>query len=425
MTGVVVVGGGQAAFSVASTLRRAEYAGPVTILAAERHLPYQRPPLSKKFLADPGGTQVDLVPESYYRECDIDLRRGDEVIAVDRAACTVTTRGGSRLGYDHLVLATGARNRGLPVPGRDLAGVHCLRSIDDAREIGTALTRARDVVVIGGGFIGLELAQAAVARGARVTVVELADRLLARALSPHLAAHLRGRHEHTGVQILTGTAVLAIEGERPAFSPVKGGGGAVGRGVERVATDIGSLPADLVLYGVGAAPRDELARAAGLPVADGVLVDEQLRSIADPRVSAVGDCARHPHPLAAGLVRLESAQNATDQGALVGRRLAGRPAAYESLPWFFSDQGAIKLQIAGLRADADEIRVAAGDRPDRWCAYAFRAGSLVAVETLNWPAEHLAARRLLERRVPVSPADLTGTTLAALARAARTPAATP
>ena len=410
MTGVVVIGGGQAAFSVASTLRRTGYAGPVTILAGERHLPYQRPPLSKKFLADPGGTHVDLVPESYYRECDIDLRRGDEVVAVDPDGRTVTTRSGSRLGYDHLVFATGARNRGLPVPGHDLAGVHCLRSIDDAREIGTALGRARDVVVIGGGFIGLELAQAAVARGTRATVVELADRLLARALSPHLAGHLRAQHERTGVQILTGTTVLAIEG--------------AGR-VERVATDIGSLPADLVLYGIGAVPRDELARAAGLPVADGVLVDDHLRSIVDPSVSAVGDCARHPHPLAAGLVRLESAQNATDQGVLVGRRLAGRPGAYESLPWFFSDQGAIKLQIAGLRADGDEIRVMAGDRPDRWCAYAFRAGSLVAVETLNWPAEHLAARRLLERRVPVSPAELTDTTLTALARAARTPAGTP
>ena len=403
--GVVIVGGGQAGFSVASTLRASGYDGPVTVFAAEPHLPYQRPPLSKKAHTEPDGLRVALVPASFYGERDIDLRLGDDVTALDPAARTVLTRAGTRVPYTHLVLATGARNRPLPVPGSHLDGVHALRSLDDALAIGRALTTVRDVVVIGGGFIGLELARVARARGAHVTVVELADRLLSRALSAEVEPHVRERHERAGVRILTGTAVRALEGSER---------------VERVVTSDAVLPADLVVYGIGAAPRDELARDAGLAVDDGVLVDEQLRSVSDPRISAVGDCARHPHPRADGQVRLESVQNATDQGTLVGRRLAGQPPApYDSLPWFWSDQGDVKLQIAGLRAPSDDVRPAVGDSPERLAAYAFRDGLLVAVETLNWPAEHLAARRLLERRTPVSAADLAGTTLGALTRAAR------
>lgn len=401
--GVVVVGGGQAGFSVVSTLRSSGYDGPVTVCASEPHLPYQRPPLSKKTHTDP--VRVELVPESFYRERDIDLRLGDAVVAVDIAARAVTTASGTRLPYEHLVLATGARNRPLPVAGAELDGVHALRSLDDALTIGQALTTAREVVVVGGGFIGLELAQVAQDRGARVTVVELADRLLSRAVSPQVQEHLRERHENSGVRILTGTAVQAIEGADR---------------VRRVVTDRGVLPADLVVYGIGAVPRDELARDAGLAVDDGVIVDEQLRSVTDPRVFAVGDCARHPHPCADGLVRLESVQNATDQGALVGRRIAGSaPVPYTSLPWFWSDQGDIKLQIAGLRASTDDVYLATGDSPERLAAYAFRDDRLVAVETLNWPAEHLAARRLLEQSAPVCAADLAGSTLGALTRARR------
>ncbi|MDL5206591.1 FAD-dependent oxidoreductase [Streptomyces sp. ALI-76-A] len=402
--GVVVVGGGQAAFSVVSTLRASGYDGPVSVFAAEPHLPYQRPPLSKKAHTEPEGLRVELVPESFYRERNIDLRLGDDVVALDTAAATVVSRTGARVPYAHLVLATGARNRPLPVPGAELDGIHAVRSLDDALTIGRALTTARDVVVVGGGFIGLELARVALARGARVTVLELADRLLSRAVSPELERPLRERHEHAGVRVLTGTGVRALEGP--------------GR-VERVVTDREVLAADLVVYGIGAIPRDDLAGEAGLAVADGVVVDEQLRSVTDPRISAVGDCARHPHPHAEGLVRLESVQNAIDQGTLVGRRIAGSPASYESLPWFWSDQGDVKLQIAGLRSPADEVRLVPGDSPERLAGYAFRDGLLVAVETLNWPAEHLAARRLLERRTPVLAGDLAGTTLGALARARR------
>lgn len=403
--GVVVVGGGQAGFSVASTLRASGYDGPVTVFAAEPHLPYQRPPLSKKAHTHHADLRVSLATETFYGERDIDLRLGDDVVALDPAARSVRTRSGLSVPYAHLVLATGARNRPLPVSGADLDGVHALRSLDDALVIGRALTTAGNVVVIGGGFIGLELAQVARARGTHVTVVELTDRLLSRALSAEVESHVRERHERAGVRILTGTAVRALEGS--------------GR-VERVVTSGAVLPADLVVYGIGAAPRDELAGDAGLAVDDGVLVDEQLRSLSDPRIFAVGDCARHPHPHAAGPVRLESVQNATDQGVLVGRRLAGQPPApYESLPWFWSDQGDIKLQIAGLRAPSDEVRLTVGDSPERLAAYAFRDGLLVAVETLNWPAEHLAARRLLVRQTPVTAADLAGTTLGALARTRR------
>jgi len=406
--GVAIVGGGQAGFSVASTLRSAGYRGPVTVLAGEPHLPYQRPPLSKKFLTDPGGAEVHLVPESFFTEQEIDLCLGEQALAIDRTSRAVTTSAGRRVAYEHLVLATGARNRGLPVPGSDLPGVHSLRSLDDAVKLRAALATARDVVVVGGGFIGLELAHAALAAGARVTVVELAGRLLARAVSPELERHLRERHERAGVHILTATHVLAVEGAGRA---------------RQVVTDRGALPADLVIYGIGIAPRDELAREAGLAVDDGVIVDHQLRSVTDPRVSAVGDCARHPHPHAAGLIRLESVQNATDSGVLVGRHLAGAPAPRPSVPWFWSDQGEFKLQIAGLRAAADQVHLTPPDAAGRVAAYAFRDGHLVAVETLNWPAEHLAARRLMDQRVLISPADLAGTSLAALTRSRRAAAA--
>ncbi|MBD9725393.1 FAD-dependent oxidoreductase [Streptomyces caniscabiei] len=404
--GVVVVGGGQAGHSVVASLRGSGYDGPVILFADEPHLPYRRPPLSKQAHTEPDAVGAELVPESYYRERDVELRLGERVTALDTVARAAATSTGARVPYDHLVLATGARNRRLPVPGAELAGVHALRSLDDAVTIGRALTTARDVVVVGGGFIGLELAHVALAQGARVTVVEMADRLLGRALSPQLERHLRERHERAGVRVLTGTAVRAVAGDGRA---------------QRVVTSAGVLPTDLVVYGIGAVPNDELARGAGLAVDDGVLVDEWLRSVTDPRISAVGDCARHPHPRADGLVRLESVQNATDQGTSVGRRIAGAPPApYRSLPWFWSDQGAVRLQIAGLRTDTDEVRVVPGDAADRLAAYAFRDDRLVAVETLNWPAEHLAARRLLDRPAPVRAADLEGSTLGALARAGRT-----
>ena len=407
--GVVIAGGSQAGFSVASTLRSAGYVGPVTLLAGEPHLPYQRPPLSKKFLTD-SGAQVHLVPESFFAGQQIDVCLGEQALAIDLTSRSVTTSTGRRVTYEHLVLATGARNRKLPVPGSDLPGVHSLRSLDDAVKLRSALAAAHNVVVVGGGFIGLELARAALAAGAQVTVVELADRLLARAVSPELEPHLRQRHEHAGVRILTETRVLAIEGAD---------------GAQQVVTDRGELSADLVIYGIGIAPRDELAQEAGLAVDDGVIVDAQLRSVTDPQVSAAGDCTRYPHPHAAGLIRLESVQNATESGGLVGRRLAGAPSLPAGVPWFWSNQGDIKLQIAGLRAPTDEVQLLPPDAAGRAAAYAFRDGRLVAVETLNWPAEHLAARRLMDQRVPVSPGDLADTNLAGLARSRRAKAAAP
>jgi len=398
--GVVIVGAGQAGFSTARALRIGGYDGPVTLVGTEPHLPYQRPPLSKKYLVDPTGTSTSLVGESFFADHAITLLLDDEATHLDLTAQEVGTRKGREIRYEQLVLATGARNRSLTVPGADLDGVHALRSLDDASLIGPALSRARDVVVIGGGFIGLELAQAALSHGADVHVLEVADRLLARVLSPGLAERVRQLHEDTGVRILTETRVLSIEGKRR---------------VERVATDHGTLPADLVLYGIGAVARDQLARAAGLAVDDGIVVDEQLQSVTDPRVSAVGDCARHPHPNARGLIRLESVQNATDQGAMVGRRLAGDSTGSPSLPWFWSDQGPIKLQIAGLRTETDVVEVVQG--PDgRLVGYVFRNDRLVAAETVNWAAEHLAARRLLSAGAVVDRARLAGSDLSTLAR---------
>ncbi|MCZ1002366.1 FAD-dependent oxidoreductase [Streptomyces mirabilis] len=263
--GVVVVGGGQAGFSVASTLRARGYTGPVTVFAAEPHLPYQRPPLSKKAHTEPDELRVSLVPESFYAERHIELRLGDGVIALDLAARTVRTRAGGHVPYAHLVLATGARNRPCPSPAPTWPASTPARSTTPWLSAGLwrrPVTWSSSAAASSGSNSPRSPEPAA----PRVTVVELADRLLSRAVSPQLQEHLRQRHEESGVRVLTGTAVHAVEGTDR---------------VRQVVTSAGILPADLVVYGIGAVPRDELARDAGLAVDDGVLVDEQLRSVTD------------------------------------------------------------------------------------------------------------------------------------------------
>ncbi|HLU54147.1 MAG TPA: FAD-dependent oxidoreductase [Pseudonocardia sp.] len=380
--GVVVVGAGQAGVQVADALRAGGHDGPITLLGAEPELPYQRPPLSKEHLA-PGAppAPAPLRAERFYPEQRIDLRTGVRAVGIDRAGRTVALDDGTAVPYDVLVLATGAANRPLEVPGADLAGVHALRTRADADALRAELVRARSLLVVGAGFIGLEVAAAARAHGLDVTVLEAADRPLVRSVSERMAEHVADVHRRAGTALRCGESVVAFTGD-------------AGRVTGAVSSTGAEYRADLVVVGVGVVPRTELAAAAGLPVADGIVVDDDLRT-PDPAIYAVGDCANHACAHTGGRVRLESVQNATDQGRHVAASILGGRRPYTAVPWFWSHQGALKLQIAGLRLPTDTA-VACGDpATGRFSVCCFRDAHLVAVESVNRPADHVAARRLL------------------------------
>lgn len=382
--GILVVGAGQAGFQAAASLREAGFSGPLTLIGEEAPPPYQRPPLSKAYLAGKTDARGLLLrQETFFAEHAIALRRA-RAAGIDRAERRVRLEDGGSLAYDHLILATGTRNRALPVPGADLAGVHGLRTLDEADALKNALEHAQRIVVVGAGFIGLEFAAVCAGRGLSVTVIEAADRVMARAVSPETSEAFAAFHEAAGVTILFGAGVGAIEG-------------AEGRVASVTLADGKTLPADLVLVGIGVVPNQELAAEAGLTVHDGIEVDAFLGT-GDPAISAIGDCARFPTRFAAGLpggdrVRIESVQNAVDQGRCLAARLTGRPSAYDAVPWFWSDQGPRKLQIAGLGSPDDTSvvrRTGAG-----FSVFRFRGGHLSAVESVDRPADHMAARRIL------------------------------
>jgi len=381
MDRVVVVGAGQAGVQVADSLRTLGFAGEVALIGAEPTLPYQRPPLSKDYLADgPDPAPLPLRAAAFFDGNRIDFRPGVRVTAIDRTARQVTLGDGAKLSYTALVLATGARARRLAVPGHDLAGVHQLRTLGDARRLRSALVGARSAVVVGAGFIGLEFAAAARKRDIAVTVLEGAPRPLSRSLSATMADHLAAAHGDLGVDLRLGEGLAALSGSH-------------GRVAAAVGTSGATYSADLVLLGVGAQPRDELARAADLAVAGGILVDARLCT-ADPAVYAIGDCAVFPGASGRPL-RLESVQNATDQARHAAAAILGAATAYAPVPWFWSHQGPLRLQIAGLAEPGDRT-VVAGDVPGgRFSVFCFRDGVLAAVESLNRPADHLAARRVL------------------------------
>ncbi|SMC76119.1 FAD-dependent oxidoreductase [Rhizobium sp. RU36D] len=390
--GVVIIGTGQGGFQLAACLRQEGFEGPITMIGDEPGLPYQRPPLSKAYLKDGRVETIQLRPGSFYERNAIRMMVPERAIRIDREQGLVETLTGGLVDYDHLVLATGARNAVPPIPGLDAANIFGLRTSVDADRLRDRLAVRRRIVVIGGGFIGLEFAAVAISGSHDVTVVEAASRLMARAISPAMSEHFRRFHEALGTRIVLGTGVAEV---------ILGSDGAA-HGVRL--TDGTELPCDMILLAAGVRPNVELAQTAGLTVDNGIVVDSTLLTD-DPAISALGDCAAFPDPVGGSLIRLESVQAASDQARLIARRLTGKHTSYDAVPWFWSDQADWKLQIAGLGTGADED-VAVEQIGARKLVFRFKMGQLLAVETINSAGEHMAARQLLRRSQPITRAML-------------------
>jgi 3-phenylpropionate/trans-cinnamate dioxygenase ferredoxin reductase subunit len=392
---VAIVGAGQAGFQAAASLRQDGFAGRIVLISDEPVSPYQRPPLSKSYLA--GESSLDelwLRPETFYTQHQIDVLAGETVTAIDRTERRLRMAPGGELSWDHLVLATGARYRPLAVPGAELDGVLPLRTLAEANVLRERLDETREVVVVGAGFIGLEFASVAIVRGAAVHIIEVTQHPMGRVVSSTTSRFFTDAHRRWGARISLGTGVARITG-------------AGGRATGVETTEGQHLPADLVLICIGVIPNAELAREAGLAVDNGIVVDEYLAT-GDPRIFAIGDCANFPTPFAVGRVRLESVQNAVDQGRCVAAHIAGKPAPYDKVPWFWSDQGDLKLQIAGITAGHDKAILRGDPDGGRFSVFCFRAGRLIGVESVNQTADHVVARRLLAgdpRLTPEQAAD--------------------
>jgi 3-phenylpropionate/trans-cinnamate dioxygenase ferredoxin reductase component len=387
---VVILGAGQAGFQAAASLRQAGFDGRVVLIGEEPCIPYQRPPLSKSYLAGETGLDgVWLRPEAFYAKEAIELELGETATAIDRRTRHVELASGRKFAYDHLVLATGARFRPLPVPGAEFEGVWPLRTLGDADALRPQLAEAQDAVVIGAGFIGLEFAAVARKAGVGVHIIEVTQRPMGRVVSLPLSQFYTEAHRAWGASVLLGTGVSRILGRN-------------GRAAGVETSDGRKLPADLVLIGIGVLPNSEIAGAAGLAVDNGIVTDETLAT-ADPAIFAIGDCANYPSRFADGRCRLESVQNAVDQGHAVAAAIGGKPAAFDKVPWFWTDQGDLKLQIAGLTTGHDHAVLRGEPESRAFSVFCFGGDRLIGVESVNRPADHMVARRLLLADPRLSP----------------------
>ena len=386
---VLIVGAGHAGFQVAASLRQHGFGERIRLINDEPHSPYQRPPLSKAYLKGAGGPDTLMFrPDKFYCEQNIELI-ADRTVSIDRAARRLLLASGNSLDYGHLVLATGARNRLLDIPNANLEDVRYLRTLDESEALRVRTTAGQRVVVVGAGFIGLEFAATARAKGLEVDVIELGTRVMARAVTAEISEFFQSRHTAADIRIHLGVQVTSIESDGHRVTGVS-------------LSDGRHVPADLVVVGVGVLPNVELAAEAGLPVGSGVTVDEQLLT-ADPAISAIGDCALYASRRFCGSLRLESVQNATDHARCVAARLTGDAKTYDGLPWFWSDQGNDKLQIAGLTTGYDRVVVRGDAAQGSFSAFCYRAGQLVGIESVNRASDHMFGRRILGMKGSVKP----------------------
>ncbi len=388
----IIIGAGHAGSQAAISLRQEGYAGEIILINDETDVPYHKPPLSKSYLKAPEGGGLVLRPESAYRDNNIEMMFGHRVDAVSIADKTVTLDDGRVLNWSELIFATGARARIPNLSGVELDGVFTLRRMEDARRIAAAMPSVENVVIIGGGFIGLEMAHSAIALGKKTVLIEAAPRVLGRSVATHISAHVEARSRAASITVLTGLGVTAIEGEKGCVTGVEAADGTI-------------FPADMVVIGTGAVPNVELAVMAGLAIDNGIVVDENLRTSAS-HVYAIGDCVSYDHFQAGCRVRLESVQNATDQAKHVARTIVGREAPFREIAWFWSDQGDMKLQTAGLSFDADRHILSGNPEENAFSIFHFAGDRLVAVDSINRPADHMIARRLLAAGISPNEADI-------------------
>lgn len=381
---VVIVGAGHASGQVVASLKQKKYDGRIVLIGDEAYLPYQRPPLSKKYLEGKlPAERLYVKPASFYDSPEIDVRLGTRVVSIDRSAGTVLTDQGDTVAYDTLVLSTGSDAIRLPLAGSDLGGIHYLRTIRDVDAIRAELPAARRAAIVGAGYIGLEVAAVLRTLGLDVTVIEMADRVMSRVVSDEVSSYFQRVHESHGVRLVLSSACARFDGS--------------GR-VAAVETDDGTgIDVDLVVVGIGITPSTALAEAAGLDVDNGIVVDEYCRT-SDDCIYAVGDCTSHPNAVYGRRVRLESVHNALEQAKTAASSICGERNAYAQVPWFWSDQYDLKLQIAGLSAGFDDV-VVRGDRDaDAFsCAY-LREGRLIAVDAINAPRDFMQSKPLIASR---------------------------
>tara|TARA_R110000850_G_scaffold276258_1_gene417892 strand:+ start:13338 stop:14573 length:1236 start_codon:yes stop_codon:yes gene_type:complete len=392
LSSVVIVGAGQAGFQVAASLRQGGFTGKIRLIGDEQGLPYQRPPLSKAYML--GKIKADNLafrPASFFDQQEIELIQ-DKAAIIDRQNQRIVLESEKALQYEHLVLATGAHNRPLSIPGEHLEGVFGIKTLSDANALAPRVKEAKNVVVIGCGFIGLEFAAVAAAQGANVQVIDRGDRPMARAISPEMSALFLKSHESWGVKFHFNQAVDQIIGENGKVV-----------GVEKVNGE--TISADLVVYGIGVIPNIALAMEAGLEIENGIKVDAHLLTN-DPHISAIGDVACFPCVHNRGIhTRIESVPNAMEQARAVSARLLGNAAPFAATPWFWTDQGDLKLQIVGLSTGCDTNVTLGSMESKQFSVLCFRKDHLVAVESCNRPGDHLAGKKLLSRPAVLTPRE--------------------
>ncbi len=386
---VVIAGAGHAAGQVVATLRQKKFDGTITLIGEEPWLPYQRPPLSKKFLAgELPAERLHFKPDSFYDDAGIEVQLETRIESLDCAARSLRTAAGRRLTYDKLVLATGARPRLLQLPGVELEGVHYLRTIADVNRIRGGLQEGARMVIVGAGYIGLEVAAVASKLGANVTVIEMADRVMSRVVSPKISDFYQKEHAAHGVKLELSAAISGFAGNAK---------------VTGVSLSDGSqVAADLVVVGVGVVPNTELAIGAGLAVANGIVVDDHCRT-SDPDVFAVGDCTEHPNDIYDRRVRLESVHNALEQAKTAASNICGEDASYTQVPWFWSDQYDLKLQIAGLSQGYDQTIVRGEPDARSFSCLYLRDGQLIAVDAVNSPKDFMQSKALIAAHAVIDP----------------------
>ncbi len=384
MSGMVIIGAGHAAGQAAASLRQEKYEGPITIIGDEPHIPYQRPPLSKQYLSGEQSIErVYLRPEKFYADKNVTLKLGVNATEIDREAKRVVLDNGESVPYDKLIIATGSRPRILNIEGSNLKGIHYLRTIADVDAIRDEMAAGKNLVIVGGGYIGLEVASVGIERGLNVHVLEMESRILQRVTTPQMSEYYHNLHSGRGVNIHTDTMVSGFAGNDQ---------------VEQVLCGDESFDADLVIVGIGIMPNIELAQAAGLECDNGIVVDDHCRT-SDPEIYAAGDCTNHPNPLLNRRLRLESVPNAMEQARVCVSNMLGGDKIYAAMPWFWSDQYELKLQMVGFSADGDEHVLRGNMEENQFAVFYLNNGKVVAADAVNSPKEFMVCKQLVGKAV--------------------------